>query len=212
MRAIIAIACLGLFLPIAPASAQHANGQREYALTVSVHEDVRPRLTTEDVKKILKGASELMRDNNCNVTFKLNGQVESFASQDKPATIKTASQRDAVHQVEADVKVVKEILFCRSDLGDLFNGCAFPNHTGSKSIIVTHARATTVPLRSILWAHEFGHRTGLKHRADSNALMTSCPNLFGSQMQVNRDECDCFLRGPENPCTRPDVQPACSTR
>ena len=127
-----------------------------------------------------------------------------------PAVIRTEAQRDAVYRVDADIKVVGEIKFCRPDLGlDFFNGCAFPRSMGRKSMIVTHARAATVPLRSILWAHEFGHRTGLQHRADSDALMTSCPNLFGHQVQVNEDECRCFRLGPGG-CTRPPVRPRCA--
>jgi len=209
MRTIVAIACLGALLWVEPAGAQHAGARKEYSLTVSVHDDVRPRLSDREVRELLKGASELLKSNHCDVTFKLKGTVQTFASPSTPAVIRTAAQRDAVHEVEADVKVVKDIRFCRPDLGNLFNGCAFPPSKGSKSIIVTHARAKTAPLRSILWAHEFGHRTGLQHRAASDALMTACPNLSGDETEVNQDECHCFLLGPGG-CTKPDLHPVCS--
>lgn len=206
-QTILAIACLALLLSAEPASAREiARAQIEYSVTVSVHEDVRPRLTKEDAEEILEGASNLL--SHCNVRFKLTAPIQTFGS--PPAVIRTRAQRNAVYGVDAHIKVVGEIKFCRPDLGlDIFNGCAFPRTKGRKSMIVTHARAATAPLRSILWAHEFGHRTGLQHRADSDALMTSCPNLFGHQVQVNEDECRCFRLGPGG-CTKPPVRPRCA--
>jgi hypothetical protein len=206
-QTILAIACLGLLLSVQPASAREiARAQIEYSVTVSVHEDVRPRLTKEDAEEILEGASKLL--SHCNVRFKLMGPIQTFGS--LPAVIRTRAQRNSVYGVDAHVKVVEEIKFCRPALGlDFFDGCAFPRIKGRKSMIVTHARADTTPLRSILWAHEFGHRTGLQHRADSDALMTSCPNLFGDQVQVNEDECRCFRLGPGG-CIRPPVRPMCA--
>ena len=59
MQTIIAIACLGLLISVESAGAQSAGARKEYSLTVSVHEDVRPRLTKEDVEEILEGASQI---------------------------------------------------------------------------------------------------------------------------------------------------------
>jgi hypothetical protein len=200
-QVIIATACLGLLISVEPASAQ-----KEYPLRVSVHEDVRPRLTKSEVEEILRGASQLLKDSSCDVTFKLNGPVQTFASPSTPAIIKTKAQRDAVHRIDAEVKVVQEITFCNpSQKLPFFTGCAFPFSMARKSMIVTRAHVATPPVQSIQWAHEFGHRTGLRHRADPHALMTSCPNFSGIEVEVNSDECRCFLRGPENQCTKRKV-------
>jgi hypothetical protein len=207
----IAIACLGLLISVERASAQIAVAPKEYALRVSVHEDVRPRLTKEEVDEILEGASKLL--NHCNVTFKLNGPIQTFASRSTPAVIETKPQRDEVHRIDAEVKVVQEIKFCNPSLGvSFFTGCAFPFSMGRKSMIVARAHVSTVPVRSIQWAHEFGHRTGLQHRAAADALMTACSNFSGIEVEINSDECHCFRRGPENQCTRPNVRPVCADR
>jgi hypothetical protein len=213
MQTIIAIACLGLLISVEPASAQIASAQKEYPLRVSVHEDVRPRLTKEEVEEILLGASQLLKDKSCDVTFKLNGPVQTFASRRTPAVIETKHQRNAVHRIDAEVKVVQEIKFCNPSIASpFFTGCAFPFSMSRKSMIVARAHMATVPVRSIQWAHEFGHRTGLRHRADADALMTACSNFSGIEVEVNSDECHCFLRGPENQCTRPNVRPVCSDK
>src|SRR5438270_160211 len=49
--------------------------------------------------------------------------------------------------------------------------------------------------RGIVWAHEFGHATGLQHRSEPKALMTSVP-LAPDQRYVNQGECDSFVSGP----------------
>src|SRR2546429_688030 len=110
MQTIIAFACFGLLISVESAGAQHAGARKEYSLKVSVHKEVRPRLTKEHVEEILEGASELL--NHCNVAFKLNGPIKTFDN--TPAIIRTSAHRDAVHEVEADVKVVVDIKSCRS--------------------------------------------------------------------------------------------------
>lgn len=209
MQIIIAIVWLGLLMWAEPARAQNAGAPKEYSLTVSVHEEA-PRLTTREVKKILKRASRLLKQNHCDVTFKLKGEVGTFAN--TAAIITTSRERDAVHRVNADVKVVKDISYCNPRLGtDVFNGCAFPRSQGRKSMIVTHARAAPGLLRAILWAHEFGHRTGLQHRTDAEAVMTGCPNLSGDQVKIDEEECRCYRLGPGG-CTKPDPGQVCSDR
>jgi hypothetical protein len=113
--------------------------------------------------------------------------------------------------VQFHVQVVDKITdFCRvhSPLG--FNGCSFP--PDFRSIIVVHPRRHTdpdnpsgPPLRKfpdhLLWAHEFGHLTGLGHRNDRRALMTACPlnvvfsGVPDTRVQVNRNECSCLRSG-----------------
>jgi hypothetical protein len=65
-------------------------------------------------------------------------------------------------------------------------------------------------IRPILWAHEFGHTTGLPHRAAPGALMTPC-KLFVNNVKINRRECDCFLAGPGGcPIPVPEPNIACA--
>ena len=210
MRLIAAIAVVGALLFPEGASAQQAGARKEYSLTVSVHSDL-PRLKRAEVEEILQGASDLLKDDNdCDVRFKLKGQIQTFGSPSTPAVITTAEERDAVHAVNADVKVVEEIEFCRPDLhAPHFNGCAYPAQAGSRSIIVSHKRARTPQLRSILWAHEFGHRTGLHHRGEQDALMSGCGGLWGDMTDVSREECRCFRLGPGG-CPRAPSDESCS--
>jgi len=194
--------CLGVLLWVEPASAE-----KEYPLKVAVHRDVRP-LTQKSIEKILAGASDLLKKNRgykCDVKFTLDGSVETFAS--APSLITDAASLEAVHSVPADVKVVQTIKFCKGRYDkDGFIGCAWRPEGRPKTVIVT--RLVAVDLRPILWAHEFGHVTGLQHRIDDNsALMTPCPQQLNTD-RINRDECRCFLAGPGG-CPMPETDLKC---
>jgi Matrixin len=209
MQMIVAIACLGLLMWVEPASAQST-----YSLTVSHHRDI--ALSEDKVDQILSKASEILKKNSCDVTFKRKGSVRTFASADTPAIIETAADRDAVHSENSDVKVVKAIEFCRDnrDKGQAHDGCAWdPPRQGQRprhrSMIVIPHQDTR--LSGLVWAHEFGHRTGLWHRSEADALMTICPLDLDSkipQEQVNRRECNCFLGGPGS-CSPPEPAAEC---
>ena len=66
----------------------------------------------------------------------------------------------------------------------------------------------------VLWAHEFGHLTGLDHRKDEDdpdqdALMNG-RDVFQyafdntlNNVQVSKPECECFLGGPKSSGTCP---------
>jgi hypothetical protein len=196
MQSIILIVCLGLglLLYIEPAIAQ-----KEYRLTVSAHEQVRPKLTEKIVNGILERASKLLTvRNQCGVTFKLNGPITSFAP-GTPNIISSEDDLEAVHREAADVKVVSTITFCKKD--GTFIGCAWRRY-GPKTVIVTQR---LLAVRHILWTHEFGHTTGLQHRADKGVLMTPC-DLALSNVVINQDECNCFLAG-QGGCQIPEPDP-----
>jgi hypothetical protein len=221
MQTIIAILCLALLMWVEAASAQST-----YSLTVSRHSGV-PALNEVDVKDILAKASRMLQKNPdhvdteddvaCNVTFTLMGPVRTFASPDTPAMV-DGQHIDAVHRVDSDVggvhfhiKVVDKITnFCRRPNPLGFHGCAFP--PDFRSIIVVHPQRHTNPDNPsgppldkfpdhLLWAHEFGHLTGLGHRNDRQALMTACPlnkvffDVPDARVQVNRNECSCLRSG-----------------
>jgi hypothetical protein len=222
MRMIMLIISLALLTWVEAASAQN----RTYSASVSRHADT-PTLSVEEVKDILADASKMMQKNSrqrrdtdadvkCDVTFTLKGSIDTFASRDTPALV-DRGHIDAVHRVDSDVsdvdfhvKVVNKITdFCRVPGALGFNGCSFP--TRFRSIIVVHPKMHTnadnprgPPLPSfpdhLLWAHEFGHLTGLGHRNHPRALMTPCSltqfsNSPDDQVQVTRNECRCLLGG-----------------
>ena len=195
MKTILTIVFAGLLIWSAPA------GAKTYSLTVSVHKDVAD-LTRNEAKAILKRASRIMHAARCNVKFTLGGDIGRF---DVPGTkeITTEAQRDAVHNVKANVKIVDKIGFCFAP-GE-FRGCAFPTDQppGSPgiSIILTRNEASLANR----WAHEVGHRMGLSHRRglDKKPLMTAC-SVEPQSKKLTREECKCFLEGPLS-CGTPEV-------
>lgn len=194
---IIVFACLGLLFCVEPAIAQ-------YSLKVSIHEAVRPKVDAREIETILERASNLLTTRNrCDVKFKLD-TVGTFAS--APDVINDASDLEAVHSVDADVKIVRQINFCVGQKGT-FLGCAW-RPEGKKTMIVV--RTVHRDLRHIVWAHEFGHTRGLRHRADRGALMTPCP-LYFHNLKVNQNECDCFRSGP-GACSTEAPNPVCTER
>lgn len=186
---------LGQLMWIEPATAQ-----KTYSLTVSIHEQARPKVTDTDVRKILAAASKLLtQTDRCGVTFKLKGSVGTFS--DAPNVIKDESDLEAVHREKTDVKIVQDIQFCKTS--GSFVGCSW-RRDGPKTMIVTQK----VPNAAhIIWAHEFGHTTGLQHRTGMNALMTPC-DLFLNTVEISRDECNCFLGGPAS-CSIPETNLTC---
>jgi len=220
---------LALLMWIGAAAAQSPeNTQKTYSLSVSRHVGV-PALSKPDVEKILSDASKMLQrrsasddDVPCNVTFELKGPIGTFASPTKPVV--NESNIAAVHRVDSDiggvdfhVKVVEEIDFCRKELTGKFQGCSF-SPPDFRSIIVVHPSlhqdSRERPLASfpdhLLWAHEFGHLTGLGHRDDdSDALMTPCPldTQFAGHsdalVRVNDKECRHLRAGPGKPPPAP---------
>jgi hypothetical protein len=191
-----AIVLLGLALWAGPASAEDIV---VHPLTVAIHPAVRDKykLSQYDVEVILKHASDLLKRNNCNVGFALNGPINTFES--APADIKTADDLEAVHSVPADVKVVRSITFCVGQINEAgFLGCAWRPEDRQKTVVVSIAGSLPgMGSASRVWAHEYGHTTGLLHRfqAGNMSLMTPC-DIQAYSAQLNQDECNHFRAGP----------------
>jgi hypothetical protein len=173
-------------------------------------------LSPKEVQSIVANVSKLL--NSCNVMFKLNGKITRFPA-GTPGDILNEYQLEAVHRVTtcgstpncSDVKVVRRIKFCKTFNKDGYVGCSWRGpENGPKTMIVTHT-LRTYGIRHIVWAHEFGHTTGLQHRVDPGALMTQC-DMDGSTVQVKDVECNCFRAGPGNTlqeCSTPDPNLTC---
>ena len=219
MYRIVAIVSAALLMCVDWAHAQSST----YSASVSFHSGLRQRpLTEAQVKILLADASAMLQMNpdtsgadvKCDVTIALKGPVRTFSdppSMRRPKTLAVVTEDNiaAVHAVDSDVtgvdfhiKVVKEIDFCRPGLPPgRDTGCSF-SPPDFRSVIVIHPALHKGPDR-LLWAHEFGHITGLGHRDDDpNALMTRCPlrtqfsRIPDSRVHVNNDECTHMLAGP----------------
>src|SRR5262245_53294458 len=165
MQTVIAIVCLALLLWIEPASAE------DHSLKVRVHNDVLMvnqislQQLTEKVDSILEKASmRLMDQGHCDVTLKRDGPIEPFTSKEAPSIIKNPKDLERVHSVSGHVKIVRAILSCIGR--PPFVGCSFrPDPHLRKTMIVNRGLGESE--RPNIWAHEFGHTTGLHHRKAS---------------------------------------------
>lgn len=204
-----------------PSSAQKI---KIYPLTVSIHASVQPTLPQSEIEGILKVASDLLQhvgppyDNNCKVGFRLQ-KLATFS--DAPADITNDTQLEQVHEVPANVKVVRSISYCLGATGvgttGMYLGCAWRPNNLQKTMIVTaegsYGNYGVVPpepgVGPTLWAHEFGHTTGLMHRfqSDNFNLMSPCAAAPYHQ-QINHEECGHFLAGPKKP-PYPGLSDAC---
>lgn len=204
-----------------------ASAQKTFTLSVSRHRDV-PALSTQEVTQILAKASRMLQKDSrhnsdqdvaCNVAFALKGPVRVFGSPDTPAIVDedhiTAVHRVDEHLAGVDfhVKVVKKITFCVPGLpgSQHFDGCSYSKRVFRSSIVVhptLHKDDQDQPISNypdhLLWAHEFGHLTGLSHRCDDPSALMSSKSVarFGNgpdtltAVHVTRDECRCLLSGP----------------
>jgi hypothetical protein len=158
---------------------------------------VRPTLTQSEIENILKLASDLLQKtpNSCPVGFKLSGPVTTFNN--APAIINNGHELEEVHSVPADVKVVQRINFCLGVFDqEGFLGCAW-RPKGRKTVIVTTEMVGAVPGRHPnLWAHEFGHTTGLPHRTDADDVALMLREIKAFHKEINSDECDHLRAGP----------------
>jgi hypothetical protein len=156
---------VGLLLWVEPVSA------KVYWLTVSISPGVNPTLTKVKIKQILESASALLDHNGCDVEFKLKGLVPFTSA---PAKITDARTLEAVHRVPADVKVVQSISYCVEKKG-FFIGCSWRPKNRPRTVIVTNEEEMTGN-DPMLWAHEFGHTTGLLHRNDKYNFVLMTPS------------------------------------
>lgn len=175
-----------------------------YQLTVSIYPGL--HLSQGQVEDIFKCASGILQGNsnivpqhcpliephnNCKVGFKFKAFVDFPSS--APVDITNKKELEAVHEVPADVKVVRSIKFCAQEGSYL--GCAWRPGDRQRTVILA-SEGISFGVGPVVLAHEFGHTTGLIHRYQNPNLnlMTPCPQPFNQQ--VDNDECRHFLAGP----------------
>jgi hypothetical protein len=208
--------------------ADTASAQSTYSASVSRHRDV-PAIGEPEAKSILAKASQMLKkdpghnddeDVACDVKLTLTGPVRTFSL--AGGAVVDQNNIEDVHDIDSKVtgdfhiKLVKEIHFCRPDVphhpNDKYDGCSY-RMRNARSIIAVHPKlhkdrdGNSVPNYPdhLLWAHEFGHLTGLGHRQDQGvALMTACSvagfKIPDTCVRVSRPECNSMLQGPgKNP-------------
>jgi hypothetical protein len=117
----------------------------------------------------------------CSVTMSRGGAVTVFADGD--GSIDSEAEFDTLYNLPGHVKVVNQINRCDGLIPNVL-GCA---QTPGNSLVVVRTMANR---EGSLWAHEFGHNQGLRHRNDANALMHE--TLFSTNKRINAGECDAF--------------------
>lgn len=201
-----AIYLSGLLLWIGPAPAEEI---KIHPLTVSIQETVRRVIEAKCrrfldldiegcIKKVLKDASDKLQQGSdeqpgCKVGFRLKGQITTFKYPGPDIT--NAQRLEAAHHVRADIKIVRSVTYCVGEQHPAgYYGCSW-RPKGRKTVIVIGPLSGAPD--DVLWAHEFGHTTGLLHRYDerNQNLMTPC-DLSGATKEVNTDECRHLIAGP----------------
>jgi hypothetical protein len=200
------ILLLGFIGWIDPAFAQKLT---THPLTVSIHKSLEGQVTPNDVEQIFALASDLLQKNgnSCRVGFKLKGKVTTFTS--APASIDNEADLELVHRVPAQVKVVRHINYCIKGPDYGLFGCAWRPNNLPKTVIVS-TDMMGFGMEQMVFAHEYGHVTGLPHRDDprGEALMTPCA-ITAFNYRINKDECRDFVAGAVTQYP-PGLGPACS--
>ena len=141
-----------------------------HRLTISRYSSTTPTnvsamLTDTRADEILDDAATVLQVNDgpgdvaCSVAFARSGNVGVFTTGD--GSLDTKAELNAVFKLAGNVKVVREVNYC-GKVNTSFIGCG--GTPGTSFVVERH----TTNEEGILWAHEFGHNQGVKHRTDSD--------------------------------------------
>jgi len=164
--------------------------RQPFSFNLSAARHVDQPFSSRQVDDVFSFASRILQrrdfdcpDVACPVTFARLGEVSAFDS--ASPIITSEAQLDAVFSQPEDIKIVTAMIGVCGVPSDgnmtTILGCA---STGGSVVII----ATADP---DVWAHEWGHVQGLRHRDDcARNLMHSFEVLTNA---VNSMECDAFL-------------------
>lgn len=147
-------------------------------------------ITPDGLTRIFNTASDLLQvsqresDVACRVRMQLSGTLGTFGrAGDGLNVVSSAEEMAELKSNPARFKIVTSIKFCDGKPADSALACA---DTPGRSIVIARRAAADV------WAHEFGHNQGRRHRNDSPHFVmhedACCTD------EVNQDECTAFRR------------------
>jgi hypothetical protein len=167
-----------------------------FLITVGQHNAIPTPISDTEVDKILDSLSSLFAHENpaCRASFVRDGPISKFDNKKYPFAINSETDFNKFKADPPSLKIVGEINWC-SGLGIGIIGCS--STPGPAWTVVRY----TPVIEHLLWAHEFGHTTGLIHRDVPNALMR--PTLYESDTEINGDECTHIQAG--SPPVHPNI-------
>jgi hypothetical protein len=175
---------LAILVPVAAASPSAADVET-HALSVRQHPAIASPLTTQAAKTVLATMTSFL-GSQCDVAFALFGVVEAHTGTALPFSINSSSDLTKYAGLPGSVDIVGEINWC-SGIAPGVIGCA---NTPGRSLTVVRYTPSMEPM---LWAHEFAHTTGSRHRDVPGALMK--PTLGPTSRTVDAAECVKLIAG-----------------
>lgn len=175
--------------PVSYLDTDPSGSSHRLALSYANHVDVNSPIGDAQVDALMVSASETMAvetdgsDTACCIELVRSGSGTTWGSPgDGLDVIESSSEiSSALSDNTARVKVVDVIGWC-SGPGSNIIGCG--NTPGDGIVVVRLSNAFS---EGLLWAHEFGHNTGLGHNGSSGFIMSA--SLSGSNTRLSASEC-----------------------
>ena len=121
-------------------------------------------------------------DTACNVELRRAGNVGVFSVTD--GSLDTPVELATVFALPGNIKVVDDVNWCANQFNSSYIGCG---QTPGPSFITERFTASQ---EGILWAHEYGHNTGLPHNPNINFVMYF--SIGSNRLRVTNTECTSY--------------------
>jgi len=159
-------------------------------LTYSNHVDTNSKITDSQVDALLDDISlvmarqDVVSDVACCVVLGRTQPGQTFGSPGDGRDIITSSGEMSLvlNNSSGRIKVVDLITWCGSN-GSNIIGCGATPGNG-----IALVRISGVASEGKLWAHEFGHNTGLFHAASGGFIMS--PSISASNTRLSTNDCN----------------------